>query len=518
MTTTEPAADNNRRSNSKHSRALLAAASDLLASMGRGSMSETAYDTAWVARVDDPLNSAARAFPTALAWLVRCQRPDGSWGGSIPVLHDRVVSTLAAAITLSERPGAEHAAAVARAEAYLGPALLRLGEDAVETVGFELVMPPLLARAHSLGLVLPYEQSGGIYDLRADKMRRLSMGFVYGGPTPLTHSLEFLGDDLQPELAWRCQASNGSFGASPSATAYFLTHQWDDLAADYLRGVLALSGDGGACNVYPFEIFEKAWVLSHLGPLARGLAKYQPHLRELAKAWSPAGVGFTSAGIVPDGDDSAIVLKLLHNGGFPVQPQVLKLFEADEYFFTFPLERNQSVSTNAHVLHALLDFPDFPERQRMLRKATAFLGASRLEGSFWRDKWHASCYYATGRVILALAGAGDAGRGLLEPAVDWLLETQHKDGSWSEFEANGTCEETAYGLQALVSLGRLPTAVLSAMRRASHYLWERIDDPHYPELWVGKGLYAPNAVIRAAILGGLYAHERLDHTLHGTEG
>jgi len=492
------------------------AASELLGSLHSGSMSDTAYDTAWVARVHDPRTAAVSAFPTALDWLVRRQHPDGSWGGTIPVLHDRVVSTLSAAITLAERPGTNHAGAVARAEAYLAPALIRLDQEAVETVGFELVMPPLLASAHRLGLSLPYEQCSPIYELRADKMRRLPIGFIYSGPTPLTHSLEFLGDDLQPDLARRCQASNGSFGASPSATAFFLTHQWDENAAVYLRAVLALSGTGGACNVFPFEIFERGWVLSHLGSLARRVSGYRQHLAELAAAWSPVGVGFTSIGIVPDGDDTAIVLKVLRGGGFPVQPQVLKLFEADDYFFTFPLERNQSVSTNAHVLHALRDCPDFPERERMRRKATAFLEASRMAGSFWRDKWHVSSYYATGRVILALAGSGAAAERLLDPAVDWLLETQHEDGSWSEFDANGTCEETAYAIQALASVPRFSRAVRTATVRGSNYLWERIDEHNYPEMWVGKGLYAPYAVIRAAILGALYDCDELDRTLEGS--
>jgi len=491
------------------------AASDVLSSLGSGSMSETAYDTAWVARVKDPQRPAAPYFPTALRWLVGHQRADGSWGATIPVLHDRVVSTLIAAITLAERPGTSHAGAVARAQAYLASSLIHLDQDVGETVGFELIMPTLLARARRLGLSLPYEQRSSIDALRADKMRRLPIGFVYSGPSPLTHSLEFLGDDLQPDLARRCQAPNGSFAASPSATAYFLTHQWDEAAATYLRAVLALTPTGGACNVFPFEVFEKAWVLSHLGPLAPRVPRYQQRVAELATTWSPIGVGFTSVGSVPDGDDTAIVFRVLHGGGFPVRPEVFKLFEADDYFFTFPLERNQSVSTNAHVLHALRDHSEFPGRDRMLRKAMAFLSASQVAG-VWRDKWHVSPYYATGRVILALAGSGHAAERLLAPALEWLLETQHENGSWSEFESTGTCEETAYALQALVSLPQSSNPVLSAMARASSYLWERIDEHEYPELWVGKGLYAPYAVIRAAILGALYTYEKLDRAANGS--
>jgi len=484
-------------------------AGELLTNLGSGSMSETAYDTAWVARVQDPRTSGP-AFPTAFDWLIQHQFPDGSWGGVIPVLHDRVVSTLISAITLAERPGTQHAGAVARAVAYLAPALVRLDQDVAETVGFELIMPTLLARAQQLRLALPYERCTSIYDLRADKLRRLPIGFVYSGPSPLTHSLEFLGDEFQPDLARRSQAPNGSFAASPSATAYFLMHQWDEPAAAYLRAVVALSAAGAACDVFPFEVFEKGWVLSHLGPLAQQVRGYRRRLAELARAWSPIGVGFTSSAIVPDGDDTAIVFRVLHGGGYAVQPNVFRLFEADDYFFTFPLERNQSVSTNAHVLHGLQDYGDFPGRERMIGKAITFLRASRLPGGMWRDKWHASPYYATGRVILALAGADESAGELVGPAVDWLVETQHENGSWSAFQRSGTCEETAYALQALASLPQPSRSALTAMARASGYLWERLDTWDFPELWVGKGLYAPHAVIRAAILGALYAYERVE--------
>ena len=218
-------------------------------------------------------------------------------------------------------------------------------------------------------------------------------------------------------------------------------------------------------------------------------------------------MGFTAGSTVPDGDDTAMVFRVLRGGGFAVQPDVFRLFEADDYFVTFPLERNQSVSTNAHVLYALRNCGDFPGRERMIAKAIAFLRASHLPAGMWRDKWHASAYYATGRVFLALEGREDASEGLLGPAVEWLVKTQRGTGAWSELDAAGTCEETAYALQALSSLPHPSRSVVAAMNGAASYLWDHIDNHDYPELWVGKALYAPFAVIRAAILGALYAHQ-----------
>ena len=45
---------------------------------------------------------AAAAFPSALKWLLRHQHPDGSWGGSLPVLHDRVADLIEKGKSLAE--------------------------------------------------------------------------------------------------------------------------------------------------------------------------------------------------------------------------------------------------------------------------------------------------------------------------------------------------------------------------------------------------------------------------------
>ena len=172
-----------------------------------------------------------------------------------------MVSTLIAAITLAKRAGSRYAGAVARAELYLAqtarPSRSRcLGDGRIRADHAYAARPrtgssPVAAvRAVCINLRLARRQ-----------LRRLPIGFVYGGLSPLTHSLEFVGDGFRPDLAKRSQASNGSFAASPSATAYFSMHQWDDLAASYLRAVLARSATGGACSVFPLEVFEMGWVL-----------------------------------------------------------------------------------------------------------------------------------------------------------------------------------------------------------------------------------------------------------------
>lgn len=488
---------------------LVQLASRLLSSLQDGSMSETAYDTAWIARVPDPNNRTQRAFPSAIEWLLRHQHADGSWGGQLEIVHDRVVSTLAAVLALVESPSARSGRAVQAGIAYLARSVPRIDDDFVETVGFELIMPPLLAQARRLGLPLPATAASSIERLRADKLQRLPAAFAYSGLTSLTHSLEFLGEDLQPDLVRRWRASNGSYGASPSATAYVLMHQWDAAGAAYLRAVLDLSSVGGACNVFPFEIFERTWVLYSLGPLAKRVAAHRSVVARLAADWSPVGVGFTREGVGPDGDDTAMAFQVLNDYALlPPSSGVLRLFEADDHFFCLPLERNPSVSTNAHVLEALNAARDHIDRDRLIHKALQFLASCRVDDRYWRDKWHVSPYYATSRAIRALAGLEQQGQHLSAAAVAWLLETQHANGSWSELESDGTCEETAHALLALTCLPRPDERMLGAVRRGTRYLWQHFDDQDHPELWVGKGLYTPHAVVRAVILGALYAAER----------
>jgi halimadienyl-diphosphate synthase len=74
----------------------------------------------------------------------------------------------------------------------------------------------------------------------------------------LAHSLEFLEPDIDPGRVTALRSPNGSYGNSPSATAHVLSFGYDEPAARYLRRVMDTSLNGGACTVYPFEIFEKA--------------------------------------------------------------------------------------------------------------------------------------------------------------------------------------------------------------------------------------------------------------------
>lgn len=73
----------------------------MLDSMEDGEISISAYDTAWVALVEDVNGSGNPQFPSSLQWIANNQLPDGSWGDAdIFTAHDRILNTLACVIAL----------------------------------------------------------------------------------------------------------------------------------------------------------------------------------------------------------------------------------------------------------------------------------------------------------------------------------------------------------------------------------------------------------------------------------
>jgi halimadienyl-diphosphate synthase len=135
-------------------------------------------------------------------------------------------------------------------------------------------------------------------------------------------------------------------------------------------------------------------------------------------------------------------------------------------------------------------------------KILTFLRRRFSSGQFGFDKWHISPYYFAGLAVQSLPGIADE---LVHAHVKWIRETQRRDGGWG-YCGRSTPEETAYCLQALIlwdhSVERVEQDQLKA---AADYLALHLDDRHLP-LWIGKCLYTPVNVVRAAILAALYSY------------
>jgi halimadienyl-diphosphate synthase len=463
-----------------------------------------------VARLRDADDPEQLAYPQTLSWLLRSQNPDGSFGTALPIPKEKLVSTLSAVIALADLPPALQDGAAHRARAT---ALRYLYEDTtdwqtgLDTAGFEILLPALLDAAKLRELPLPYERFMGISAQRDAKIGHIPPRLIYNVATPLLHSIEYLGNRLDIEAARAQLSPNGSFANSPSATAFFLTKTRDEQANEYIALLLTNRGDGSLPTVAPFEVFEISWVLYNLARADHRPKDAAPLLRYLAQALTDDGVGVSKEGLRPDADDTALTLAVLHQHGYPISAGPLRPFEGVNFFFTFPLERDPSVTANAHVLEVLQAVPPFPRQHVIQQKVIKYLRDARVDGDHWVDKWHGSPFYATAHAVFALlASAPD----LCQPAFSWLKKTQREDGSWGWFD-RGTPEETAYAVQALMlAPAEFKAGMTGGLRRAAEYLNETEGEPVTP-MWVGKTLYGPTQVIRSAVLSAQILLMRSGH-------
>ncbi|MFE2615644.1 prenyltransferase/squalene oxidase repeat-containing protein, partial [Micromonospora chalcea] len=315
-------------------------------------------------------------------------------------------------------------------------------------------------------------------------------------PEKLAHALEVAG-----ELAYRASgvrpSASGAVGASPAATAAWLGRPEPGAALDYLR---AVARPGPVPCASPITVFERAWVLGILVRAGVPVGAPEPVLTELRAAVGPSGAA-TAPGLPADADTTAVALYALARLGRAPGVGPLAGFDTGRHFCTWPGEDGASLTTNAHVLDALGEQPSGPGVTGARRRVTAWLLERQEPDGRWEDRWHASAYYATYAVLLALADHAPDGtaRAAVERGVAWLLDTQRPDGSWGRW--HGTAEETAYAVLALAGAGRSGDARIAvALARGRRRLSELDGCDDEPALWHDKDLYRPTQIVRAAVL------------------
>lgn len=485
-------------------------ARQLLNELEQTAMSSTVYDTTWAARVPSTDDPSTAAFPDALDWLRRNQHTDGSWGGEIEHYHDRIISTLATTVTLAECDDhPQDAEAIQRGENYIHQNAQFLHCEPYETVSLELIVPTLLEKALRLNLNLPYIQFSKYSRIREEKLQMIPPELIYSRGITMVHSLESMGSELDVDRIMELQEENGSFGNSPSATAYVLAECIDNLAARRYLVEAMKAGGGLAVPLHPVEIFNKSWVLYNLD-LADFFTELREemkaHFRSLCQAWDHhQGIGFSRQYSVSDLDDTAVAFKLLRQAGYDLDPAVFTTNERDTHFICFPYERNASVGVHVHLLDALRTCPDYEHQPRIVEKILGFLRRARLHEAYWFDKWHISPYYVTSHAAIATIGYDDE---LARGAINWILDTRRHDGSWGYYRS--TSEETAYCLQAVIAYHRQVESLdQTVISRAAQYLHEHYQAQDYPALWIDKCLYIPLQVVRSAVVSALRMYENL---------
>lgn len=477
-----------------------------------GKISVTAYDTAWIARlgeIDWDLSSKA------LNWLSENQLPDGSWGANtVYYYHDRVISTLAAMIALTQQGRRKHdskqvESGLLALEKIIAGVTKGLSSDPNgATVGFEMIVPTLVAEAEKIGLITQQKDRllGRLSKMRAQKID-LIRGRLIDRNISMAYSAEMAGNDnISIFDVKNLQEVNGSVANSPSATAYFVSHidPANQLALDYLKK----STDNehvGASFAFPYDIYERAWILWNISitpslmndPSIREACK--PHVDFLKDAWKPdTGVGFATTHSLCDGDDTSVTFEVLNRFGYELSYSTILGFEADDHFRCYPLEVNPSIGANAHILGALRQ-AGFEKDHPAVQKILKFLKKTQLSNGYWIDKWHISPYYITSHVVIS---CGNYDRELCNSAIEWVLGNQNKDGGWGSIGFS-TVEETAYCIQALkiwqLGGGR---AYPKEIGLASTWLLQNYEKP-YPMLWISKSLNSPELVVKMVVLSAL---------------
>jgi halimadienyl-diphosphate synthase len=447
----------------------------------------------------------------ALEWLCENQLPDGSWGAKdIYYYHDRVISTLSAMIALT------HRGRRARDKKQIELGLLALEKIITNatselssatsgpTVGFELIVPTLIAEAEKLGIIKQQGDQilGRLKKLREIKMAKLA-GVKINRQITAVFSAEMAGKDSTSLLdTEHIQEPNGSIGCSPSSTAYFAQYikPGETKALTYLHQI---SNEGGVPNFAPFDIFERCWVLwnlsilDNLNPKETELIK--THIDYLEKRWVPkVGIGFATDCMMYDSDDASVMQRILLRFGYKPDIEAILSYEENEHFRCVQHEASPSVGVNIHILGALR-LAGFEKNHPAVRKIINFLYKTRTDCGYWFDKWHVSPYYITSHVIIECL---DYDKELCQNAINWILKTQNSDGSWGYF-GFPSAEETAFCLQALkiwqkngyeVSKGRVEVA---ASWLSAHC------EPPYPWMWIAKTLYYPELIIQSSIISAL---------------
>ncbi|GAA2456590.1 hypothetical protein GCM10010191_90010 [Actinomadura vinacea] len=354
-------------------------------------------------------------------------------------------------------------------------------------------------------------------------------------PVKLLHALEVAGGSAVAARSVRPEPS-GTVGASPAATAAWLGDGGSGGGSGLGRANAAVRGSarryleatvarfGGPVPVAaPITEFERGWVLSWLARAGVPVTVPAWLLEEMSASLGSSGTGGGS-GLPPDADSSSGILYALSLLGRPHPPDLLWNYETPTHMCTWQGENGRSITTNAHVLEAFGHYAEStrrggPRHDATLAKVAGWLCDQQDVDGAWRDRWHASPYYATACVTPALTRFGGAAAGggtarAVERAVRWVLDTQQPDGSWGRWD--GTPEETAYALHVLLLGPPLAPEARPAVARGAGFLRSAIaaqkiglsapvmvKDNNLP-LWHDKDTYYPITIVRAATLAALH--------------
>ncbi|XP_058739280.1 ent-copalyl diphosphate synthase, chloroplastic [Vicia villosa] len=363
----------------------------ILCSLEDGELTVSAYDTAWVALVEDANAIGTPQFPSSLKWIVKNQLQDGSWGDSrLFSAHDRIINTLACVIAL--RSWNMHPEKCNKGMTFFRENLGKLENENEEhmPIGFEVAFPSLLERARGLNIDVPNDSPilKNIFAKRDEKLTRIPKEIMHKVPTTLLHSLEGM-SGLDWKQLLKLQSQDGSFLFSPSSTAFALMQTKDGNCLKYLNNVVK-KFNGGVPNVYPVDLFEHIWVVDRLERL--GISRFFHHeikecMNYVSRYWTEKGICWARNSNVQDIDDTAMAFRLLRLHGHQVSADVFKHFERNGEFFCFAGQCTQAVTGMYNLYRATqVLFPGEKVLEHAKHFSAKFLKEKR-EANELIDKW-----------------------------------------------------------------------------------------------------------------------------------
>lgn len=484
-----------------------------------GQVEPDPYSTAWAALVPAAGQSDIPAWPAALDALRREQLDDGGWGAQgVFYAHERTICTLAALHALDAwQAEAEDQARIKRGLTALRRYAVQLAGEPYQPVGFELLLPALIAGVvDRYGALLPLADWAPIEALGREKLaliRRLSPD--PDRPRAWWFSLEMLPGEQLARLDDSILGANGSIQTSTAATAAYLRAR--RLAgADSPRAAAfierAMTPDGGVPFCAPAEVFERVWTLDALrrAGVDPAMTPITDAAQYIAGAWERNTPGLSSSDLfaVNDGDDTTVGYAVLSWAGLPPDEEALLGFWCEDHFCSYPDERDPSVSANLHGLTALRAQLGFPHRD-LAERVTGWLLARITPGEMIHDKWHFSPFYTLAHAASAFAGwHDDAAR----PAVDLLIDHQQPDDGWGWF-GRSTLEETGLVTLGLIEAQRERViASDGVLAGAARFLAAHGDAEPRERMFIGKTLFRPPNVAKATVYAARVALEGLGYT------
>ncbi|XP_048128975.1 ent-copalyl diphosphate synthase, chloroplastic [Rhodamnia argentea] len=360
-------------------------------SMSDGEISTSAYDTAWVALVEDVDRSGNPQFPEALQWIADNQHPDGSWGDDLLFFpHDRILNTLACVVAL--KYWKIHPDKCEKGISFFKDNISKLGEEKLDhmPIGFEVTFPSLVETARKLEIKVcddspVFEE---IYAIRNTKLNKIPSDVLHQVPTSLLHSLEGM-KGLNWEKLLKLKNADGSFLFSPSATAFAFLQTGDVSCLNYLRRTVQRF-HGGVPNVYPVDLFEHLWAVDRLQRL--GVSRYfKEEIKEcmgyVYRYWSDKGICWARNSRITDIDDTAMGFRLLRLHGHGVSADVFEQFKRGNEFSSFEGQSTEAVTGMFNLYRASqLIFPGEKILEDANRHAAEFL-RRKQEANELVDKW-----------------------------------------------------------------------------------------------------------------------------------